>query len=350
VVSIRYFCILTVGVVVVGGCSLNIPTTRFSAEVLMNATRFAGRLTILCLFSLAVMAMWTACGDDDAAAPGGGGGGGGGTPSASFIDCWVGGLEYTTSSTPPVEGLTGNGGIFSSPLGETVTFKVGDIVLGSGVSGPCMNPIEITNSTDIFEYRPTNIARFIQTIDDDDDLTTGINIIEAVRTAAAGKSLNFNQHPDAFAADSDVQQVVSDLTSVTAADTRTLVATDAARAHLRTSILKALQADYGGTFDGYRGQDEWTGEWGFTIDVTGNIVGTFRPITDATLSLSGNVQPSGSFFCDDGGATGLMFTGRIVRDTDGLQRVEGSWNDYQQGSGTIEGNRVTVYTSTIECD
>ena len=63
----------------------------------MDATRIASRLTVLCIFSLAVMGMLAACGGDDAAAPGGGGGGV--VPDASFLDCWVQGLEFSTSTT-----------------------------------------------------------------------------------------------------------------------------------------------------------------------------------------------------------------------------------------------------------
>jgi hypothetical protein len=315
----------------------------------MNATRLARRLVLLCLFSFAVMAMWAAGGDADATAPGGGGGGGG-TPSPSFVDCWVWGLEFTTSAVPPVKGFTGHGGSFDCALGETVTFTVGDIVLGSGVSGPCMNPIEITGATDIFEYEPTNIARFLQTIDDDADPSNGIYIIEAVHTAAAGRSLDFGLHPNAFAADSVVQRTVSDLTGVTSAGTRTLVETAAARAHLQSTLLRAFHADYVGTFDGFRGQDEWEGDWDLSIDDSGNVAGMFQPIGGDQLSISGSLQPSGSFSCDDGGVTGLWFSGRITRDSDGLHKVEGAWNDYEQGSGTFTGSRVTVYPTVLPCD
>lgn len=314
----------------------------------MNATRFAGRLTVLCIFSFVVLAMWAACGDDDTNTPDGGGRGG--APSPSFIDCWVAGLEYTTSAVPPVKGFTGNGGIFNAPLGTNVTFTIGDIVLGSGISGPCMNPIEISGATDIFEYKPTNIARFVQTLDDDGDLTNGIMIIESVHTAAAGRSLNFGLDPDAFAADTLVQRVVSDLTGVTSAGTRTLVATDAARAHLRTMLLRAFEANYFGEFDGQRGLDEYAGEWTLDIDDLGNIVGAMSPYDGGPVIMSGVLQPNGSFACDDGGVTGLWFSGRIVRDSDGLHIVDGIWNDYQQGSGTFRGERRTAYPQTLPCN
>ena len=314
----------------------------------MEATRFVGRFLVNRICLVVAVTMLTTCGDDDSTAPGGGGGGGG-TPSASFLDCWVSGLEYSAVSPPIVTGLTGEGGILDVTLGENVTFKVGDIVLGSGVSGPCMNPIEITNSTDIFEYPPTNIARFLQTIDDDDEPSNGISIIEAVRTAAAGRTLNFDQHPDAFAADTLVISVVEAMTGVTAADPRPLVATDVARAHLEATLFMAYHADYNGLFEGSRGSEDWSGEWDLAIDANGNIVGALLPWSGGRVDITGSLQSNGTFSCDDVGVTGLFFSGRISRGDDGLHKVEGFWNDYQQGSVTFTGGRRTVYPQTFPC-
>lgn len=313
----------------------------------MNATRNASRLTLLCLFSIAVMGMLAACGGDDAAAPGGGGGGGGVVvPDASFLDCWVQGLEFSTATT---SGLTEEYGIFDCELGDTVTFHVGGIELGRGAAGPFMNPIEIASATDIFEYEPTNIACFLQTIDDDGNPSNGILITAALRTAAAGKTLDFDQRPADFAANAAVQQVISELTAVTTAGTRTLVDYAAARTHLRNTLLAVLAGEYGGYFHGNKGTDEWEGEWEIVIAADGSITGTFvEEHGEGDSDMTGTMQPGGSFACSDQGSLGLMFAGQIERSEDGVHIVTGSWNDYEQGSGTFTGNRYE-YPASIAC-
>jgi hypothetical protein len=311
----------------------------------MNATRIASRLTILCLFSLAVMGMLAACGGDDAAAPGGGGGVV--APDASFLECWVQGLEFSTATK---SGLTEEYGIFDCELGNTMTFHVGGIELGGGAAGPFMNPIEITSATDIFEYEPTNIACFLQTIDDDGNPPNGIVITEAVRTAAAGKTLDFDQRPADFAANAAVQQLISDLTAVTAAGTRTLVAYVAARTHLQNTLMEVLAGEYGGRFHGTKGTDEWEGEWEIVIKTDGTITGTFEEEHGRGDSeMTGTLQPGGSFSCSDQGGVGLLFAGKIERSVeDGAHIVTGSWNDYEQGSGTFSGDRHS-YPAFIAC-
>jgi len=299
------------------------------------------RLWVLCLAAAALVA---ACGDDDTTAPPGGGAPPA-SPKASFVDCWVEGLEYTTDTA---SGLTGEFGIFACALGDSVAFHVGDIALGNGVAGPYMNPIEIAYATDIFEYEPTNIARFLLTIDDDGDPSNGMQIVAAVRAAAVGKTLDFDQYPGTFAADANVQQVISDLTAVTTAGTRPLVGETIARTHLTFTLFAVLAGLYGGPFTGSKGGDDWEGRWFLQVAANGDIIGEFSPDMAATVVMSGIMQPSGSFSCMDQTGMGLMFTGRIVRGEDGLHDVTGAWTDYEQGSGTFSGDRPH-YPDEIVC-
>lgn len=268
-------------------------------------------------------------------------------PDASFLDCWVQGMEYATQST---SGLTEEFGTFVCDLGDSVIFSVGDIALGDGVAGPFMNPIEIAYATDIFDYTATNIARFLQTIDDDGNPSNGIVIIEAVRTAAMGKSVDFNQSPGDFSDDPAVQQVVSDLTAVTAAGTRPLVDYLDARAHLRSTLLAVLAGEYSGWFEGETGpeEDEIEGDWEFVVDADGNIAGTIMPDDDDDIEITGSMLPSGSFSCNDQTGLGLFLTGSAERGSDGLHDVTRFWNDYDQGSGTFGGHRE-AYPDEIVC-
>jgi len=228
-----------------------------------------------------------------------------------------------------------------------VAFRVGGIELGDGVAGPYMNPIEIAYATDIFEYKPTNMARFLQTIDDDDLTSNGILITEAVRTAAVGKTLDFDQHHDAFAADANVQQVVSDLTSVTTAGTRTLVDYTTARAHLRATLLSVHTGLYFGTFD--RGDGNKLGNWDFTAAPDGSITGSFKWQGQEIVHLIGDLQPSGSFTCNGEGVLNLLFTGKIGRGADGRHDVVGAWSNYDQDSGVLNGEKGRYLARDFDC-
>jgi hypothetical protein len=102
---------------------------------------------------------------------GGGGGGSAGTdtPTAitqtgTFIDAPVEGLEY---STPTLSGFTNGNGEFQYKTGETVTFKIGNLELGSATGGATITPLTLAGDTDLNNIgtKATNIARILQTLD-----------------------------------------------------------------------------------------------------------------------------------------------------------------------------------------
>lgn len=314
----------------------------------MGAIRVLGWCTLPCLFAIAVIAMLPACGGDDTAAPGGGGGSAK-TPVPSFVDCWVEGLEYTCGTET---GFTNAGGTFACGLGDNVEFYIGDIELGEGPAGPFMNPIEITGATDIFEYRPTNIARVLQTIDEDANPDNGIVITPEVRAAAVGQTLDFNQHPNAFASDANVQSVITALTTPLGAP-RTLVEYTAARDHLRSSIFAVMAGNYSGSFDD-EDSPYFEGDWIMVITNAGNI--TMTAVEDGDdpedgIELTGMLQPDGSFECSNfGGVTALSFRGTIRRGSNGLHDVDGNWEQYMEDTGDFDGDRSSSdYPDAIVC-
>ena len=100
---------------------------------------------------------------------GGGSSGGGSTPTATvqtgiFVDAPVQGLEY---STPTTSGYTNALGEFQYKTGETVTFKIGNFVLGSAIGGQIMTPLTLTgeNNLNNISAKATNIARLLQSLD-----------------------------------------------------------------------------------------------------------------------------------------------------------------------------------------
>lgn len=100
-----------------------------------------------------------------------------------FVDAPVQGIQYTTSSG--LSGVTGAGGSFSYAPGDTVTFTVGNVTIGSYdtdniASDGVVMPQDIVgvDRSDVAHPVVLQIGRFLQTLDADDDLTNGITISE----------------------------------------------------------------------------------------------------------------------------------------------------------------------------
>ena len=126
-----------------------------------------------------------------------GGGGGDSPPPAPpvtastgvFVDSTVAGLHY---ETPTFSGTTNSAGEYDFLPGETVTFSIGGIVLGSAAAGPVVTPLTlVSGATDPTDPKVTNIVRFLLTLDDDGNPNNGISISAATAAAAAGLSVDF---------------------------------------------------------------------------------------------------------------------------------------------------------------
>jgi len=73
-----------------------------------------------------------------------------------------------------------------------LTFKVGDVVRGSAVAQAFMSPVTlISGATDETNVTVTNIAKFLQTVDDDNNPSNGIQITSGIHSAAVGRTINF---------------------------------------------------------------------------------------------------------------------------------------------------------------
>ena len=101
-------------------------------------------------------------------------------------------------STPTVSGLTGNFGEFEYRQGESVTFHVGGIVLGSVDGAPRLNLAQLVDRSDgkidrLHDPMVTNLARFVQTLDREGTGENGITISPAVHDLVGPMVLNFNQ-------------------------------------------------------------------------------------------------------------------------------------------------------------
>ena len=152
-------------------------------KTFFKGIRYTGLLIILVLW----LASFIGCGSS-----------GGGAPlSGEFVDSAVSGLSYRTDA---LSGTTDANGTFAYFPGETVTFSLGGIVLGSTQGQATLTPVDLVpGATDTANSTVVNICRFLQTLDADGNLVNGIQItpaiiaaIEAYVAANPGLDLDFS--------------------------------------------------------------------------------------------------------------------------------------------------------------
>ena len=245
------------------------------------------------------------------------------TQSGVFIDSPVEGLSYASAT---LNGTTDADGTFSYETNETVTFSIGDITLGSTSGAAVITPVDMVNgATSETDPVVTNIARFLQTLDDDGNPDNGIMISNTVSNLAAGKNIDFMLSTSDFENNGNVQTVVAELTASTSAGARTLVTATQAQTHLNGSLIALLSGNYSGSFSGGD-----TGTFSITIDNDGTITGTGQG-SDETFSISGAVNSDGTAAAGDA-TTGASFVMSINRDG----TVSGTWTNSMFGlSGTL---------------
>ena len=106
-----------------------------------------------------------------------------------FVDGVVDGLNY---ETPTFFGTTNNAGEYDFLPGETVTFSIGGIVLGSTTAGPVVTPLTlVSGAKDHENLVVTNIVRLLLTLDGDGNPNNGISIPPKTTAAAVGLSVDF---------------------------------------------------------------------------------------------------------------------------------------------------------------
>ncbi len=126
--------------------------------------------------------------------------GGGSTPTIGvFLDAPVEGLEYVAGSAPKAS--TNAKGEFKCYSGETVSFSLNGITLGSAACAATITPLNLAGTSDVKADKVGNRLLTLQLLDEDSDPSNGIKITSATKTALAGRSLDFGVTPAAFNTD-----------------------------------------------------------------------------------------------------------------------------------------------------
>lgn len=106
-----------------------------------------------------------------------------------FIDSTIEGAVYLTASRA---GATNSNGEFHYMEGETITFSIGDLELPSVMAKQILTPLELASTNDINDVSVVNIARLLQSLDQDCDPTNGIKISSEAHLSAEGMKINFD--------------------------------------------------------------------------------------------------------------------------------------------------------------
>jgi hypothetical protein len=115
------------------------------------------------------------------------------TLSGIFIDAPVSGLAYSTTSG--VTGVTDAAGTFRYNAGDTITFSLGTLVLGSSMATPLVSPFDIASGN---TNKLTNLLVLLQSLDSDGNAANGITIT-APTAAGVTAAINLNNSPATFA-------------------------------------------------------------------------------------------------------------------------------------------------------
>ena len=109
------------------------------------------------------------------------------TVSGHLVDNFVSGVDYYINGSSVSSGKTGVDGSFTYKVGDTVTFKVAGITIGSNITVPSDGNVLLQDLVGVSRNEVTNpevvkIAQFLQTLDSDGNTTNGITITAGTLT------------------------------------------------------------------------------------------------------------------------------------------------------------------------
>ena len=232
----------------------------------------ANRFIAVCSAVIAFGLAGCGSGADDG---GGGGrtiGGDGLTAIGVFKDANVAGLAYTSGAQ---SGLTNANGAFTYEAGQTVTFRVGAVTIGTTSGKPVVTPLDLVSSGSSTSLEVLNRVRFLLLMDSDGNPANGITISEGLRSRAANwPAVDFASTD--LAAALAATSIIGD-TSVDGS-IRALPSAAFAQQHLEGTV----RCLYAGIFTGtYTGGD--SGRWFLAIGPQGELGGFAYSTRDMQL-------------------------------------------------------------------
>lgn len=159
-----------------------------------------------------------------------------------FLDSAVSNVRYITLSPTgqvSMSGFTAEDGSFFYRDGETVSFYIGDILLGSSLAKEIVTPVALVENASSGDALG-NMLRFLQTLDEDASPSNGIQITDSVHQSATDVQVDFDKAMTSF----DVQTSLMSLINV-ATNSPTLPNVVDALTHFRETLLSAYDTNSG---------------------------------------------------------------------------------------------------------
>jgi len=270
----------------------------------------------------AISFMLVACGSS--------GGGGTSVATGQFKDSNTAGVKYVSGEQ---SGITGTDGRFTYEVGNTVTFSIGGITLGTSSGKSIVTPVDLVPAGNSSSVEVQNIVRFLIMLDEDGDPVNGINIAASVQAVADSWS-----QVDFSVADltGQISGIVSDAATADGG-THILPSISDAQAHLESTLRCSASGAYKGTFSG-----DDRGTFGLLIDATtGSALGVaystlFSEFTILTGSTPINFEQNISIVSGVS-SDGAIFNGEFTS----VNNIAGTWlNTFADAEGSFNGTRV----------
>ncbi len=219
-----------------------------------------------------------------------------GLATGRFVDSAVSGLQYVTATQ---SGTTDGNGSFNYMPGETVTFSLGDIALPSVTAESVITPLTVFSTDEITDVRVMNLARLLQTLDEDGDPVNGISLSDSATANATGLTVD-------FASDSFDTQVVNLVANGGAVQTTLVEGIDALEHLQETLFQEGIEDRPTGELTNSGGNGPAThpfvGRSAEFSTLAHDVSGTLTVLDDRTLEIS-------NFNYDGGGVVVYLYNG-----------------------------------------
>ena len=154
-----------------------------------------------------------------------------------FVDSAVAGVDFVSGGQT---GTTDSAGTFTYEEGKTLSLSVGGVNLGTTNPDENITPVDLVSGGTSESDAVVNLARFLQTLDDDGDPTNGISIGETVKTElkAAATQVDFTVKPSEFEEKNAAVLTKVKAVPLSGGASRIVVSAASAKSHLQASITK----------------------------------------------------------------------------------------------------------------
>lgn len=250
------------------------------------------------------------------------------SPTGVFIDTIVEGLSFTSGS---LTGTTTATGTYAYEPGETITFRVGNVTLGTVAGSPAITPLDFFPNSTSSTPAVQNLVRFLMLMDSDGQPANGITISPALRERAADwPAIDFTT--------SDLSSALTSIIPDTQVDgaLRALPTAAQATEHLESSFRCMYMGYFRGSFSGTD-----NGFFAFSVLPTGSLSGASYSVPHALQVAFAPallaVSNQSAFNLDQSTPSTPQRSFAGVFDT--YDRISGTWTENGAQGGSFSGER-----------